>query len=64
MIDTTFEDIQKQSEFCADLMNRLNNDIQTGTWAYGRLSNHTQAESGIIRLRRELNDLRKMLYPY
>lgn len=64
MIDTTIEDIQKQSEFCADLMNRLNTGIQTGTWVYGRLSNYTQAEADVIRLRRELNDLRKMLYPY
>lgn len=66
MIDTTIKDIQKQSEFCADLMNRLNENIQSGTWEYGHLKNHThtQAESYIIRLRRELNDLRKMLYPY
>lgn len=64
MINTTIEDIQKQSEFCMDLMNRLNIRIQSGTWEYGRLNGHTQAEADVIRLRRELNDLRKMLYPY
>lgn len=59
-------EIQGQSMFCAELMARLNADIQTGKkadWNDG-LEHHAQMEADIIRLRRELNKLRKMLDPW
>lgn len=58
------EDIKSQSQFCTELILRLNTDIQNADWHYGAVRGHSRMEADIIRLRRELNDLRKMLYPY
>lgn len=57
------EAAKKQSEFCADLMNRLNEEIRdagVNAWT-GQLSRYTGIENDIARLRRELQELRKML---
>lgn len=57
------ETIKKQSAFCLDLMERLNDSIQSHeerSW-YWHLEGHTQKETDVIRLRRELNALREML---
>lgn len=54
------EDILKDLKFCQDLMNRLINTAE-------RMSNtrylwgHTTVQNDIIRLRRELNDVRKKM---
>jgi hypothetical protein len=58
------DDIKSQAQFCTELMLRLNTDIQNAEVCYGSVVNHSRMEADIIRLRRELNDLRKMLYPY
>ena len=57
-------DIKKQTKFCTELMLRLNDDVQNAEIDYGVVTNHSRMEADIIRLRREPNDLRKMLYPY
>ena len=57
-------DILIQSEFCENLMMRLHNKILLAEISYGKFEGYTQMENDIIRLRRELNELRKMLYPY
>lgn len=54
------EKVRKQSAFCMDLMERLNDKIQNAGVLYGRVEYHTD----IIRLRRELKDLRDMLMQY
>lgn len=53
--------IEKQSEFCRELMGRINADISEQKMEYGHLTMHSRIENDIVRLRRELNDLRKML---
>ncbi len=58
------EKVRKQSSFCMDLMERLNDKIQNAGVLYGRVEYHTRKEKDIIRLRRELNDLRDMLMQY
>lgn len=60
----SLKEIQKQCKFCTELMNRLNEDIDHAEVNYNVVINHSRMETDIIRLRRELNDLRKMLYPY
>lgn len=56
------KEIKKQSEFCAELMRRVNDDVQKSyIVTYSTIKNHTQIATDIIRLRRELNDLRAML---
>ena len=58
--------VKEQSAFCLDLMERLNSEIGqdvSKSSLYG-IFNHTQNQSDIIRLRRELNALNKMLFPY
>lgn len=55
------KEIKKQSEFCAELMKRVNDDVQKSRANYGTVDKHTQIATDIIRLRRELNDLRAML---
>lgn len=60
------KDIKLQSEFCTELMLRLNEEIQkSGVEKYtNTLENHTRKQEDIRRIRRELMDLQKMLYPY
>jgi hypothetical protein len=59
-----FDDIKSQAQFCTELMLRLNADIHDADYKYDCVVGHSRMEADIIRLRRELNDLRKMLYPY
>ena len=60
-----FRDIITQSEFCTDLMLRLNSEIHnSGEANLGGMENHCRKQSDIIRLRRELNELQKMLNPW
>jgi len=60
------DDIKSQSNFCSELMLRLNHDIQSsaeGTYS-GIMKDYTRKQEDIRRIRRELMDLQKMLYPY
>ena len=58
--------LRKQTQFCVELMNRLSadieNDISDNSWQ--GIFNYTRKKADIIRLRRELNALNKILYPY
>lgn len=59
---TTLKEIQKQSEFCLELMKRLNEDVKASSHPiYYCLDKYTQMMSDTIRLRRELNKLRLLL---
>ena len=62
----TFEDAKKQAVFCDELMNRLLISFKTAKEKkYAPTAeNYTQMQADIIRLRRELNTLRKMLSPW
>lgn len=56
------KEIKKQSEFCTELMRRVNDDVQKShIETYSVIKNHTQIVTDIIRLRRELNDLNTMV---
>lgn len=56
------DDIKSQCKFCTELMLRLNAEIQDANESsYCGIIGHTIMQADIIRLRRELNDLRKML---
>lgn len=59
-------EIEKQSEFCLELMLRLTDDIRTSDEScYGSyLENYTQRQQDIVRLRRELMTLSKILNPW
>ena len=56
----------KQAEFCVELMTR----VYVGIYGakpmehHPSMYNYTQMQADIIRLRRELNTLRKMLNPW
>ena len=69
MANFKFNGIKKQSEFCAELMRRLNDSIakeketDVQRW-YNGMNNHHQKRNDIIRLRRELSELYKMLDPW
>ena len=60
--------ITDQVRFCSVLMGRIKNDIETAEPdSFGRegiLRNYTTMQTDVIRLRRELNTLRKMLNPW
>lgn len=61
------KEVVKQADFCLDLMTRLNKEIKadrTDTKYAVPVLYHTRKQNDIIRLRRELNKLNKMLYPY
>ena len=60
------KNIRKQSDFCLDLMQRLNEEVKKDVdeHAWMGVHNHTQKQADIIRLRRELNKLQKMLNPW
>lgn len=63
MADKT-KQIKEQTRFCKELMLRLdvsvNKNVEDATSWYG-ISNRSQMSNDIIRLRRELNTLRKLL---
>lgn len=56
-----------QMAFCKELMKRLaesfNENIDEDSSFWG-IRNHSQMSNDIIRLRRELNVLNKLFYPY
>ena len=59
--------IKEQIKFCKELMNRLNKSIEENVdmdSSWWGIRNHSQISDDVIRLRRELNTLRKLLYPY
>ena len=60
----TLKAVQKQSVFCTELMNRLNEKIKDAKVDYGRITYHTRMENDVIRLRRELQELHDMLMQY
>lgn len=59
--------IKEQVKFCSELMQRLelsvgeNVDVDS---SWSGVHNHSQISNDVIRLRRELNTLNKLLYPY
>lgn len=59
--------VKEQIKFCNELMNRLvksisdNIDNDSPWWG---IRNHSQMSNDVIRLRRELNTLRKLLNPW
>ena len=57
--------VKKQSAFCVDLMERINDSIKrdAGKLVCGGL-NYTQKQQDIIRLRRELVTLYKLCNPW
>lgn len=60
-----FTDIRSQSQFCTELMLRLNHEIQeSGEGYWSGMEYHTRKQKDIARVRRELLKLSKMLYPY
>jgi len=56
--------VDKQALFCKDLMERLNDSVQSAVVSYGEIERHTVMQNDIIRLRRELMLLSEMLDPY
>ena len=58
---------KEQINFCKELMDRLvksisdNIDEDSSWWG---IRNHSQISNDIVRLRRELNALNKLMYPY
>ncbi|MEE1352134.1 MAG: hypothetical protein UHM23_08835 [Clostridia bacterium] len=59
--------VKEQMKFCKELMNRLDKSIadnvnEDSSW-WG-IRNHSQMQNDIVRLRRELNTLNKLLYPW
>ena len=63
-IDT--KEVQKQLTFCSELMARLNADVRKDIDKsdYYGVKKHTRKRSDIVRLRRELQRLAELLYPY
>lgn len=60
-----FEDIKSQSQFCTELMLRLNKSIKTAELgSSGGIDRYCQKQDDVIRIRRELNTLREMLNPW
>ena len=60
-----FKQIREQSAFCADLMQRLNDEIfNSGEGSWSGMENHERKRDDIKRLRRELLELSKMLDPW
>ena len=60
-------EVKEQIKFCKELMNRVVKSIdenidEDSSW-YG-IRNHSQISNDIVRLRRELNAVNKLMYPY
>ena len=53
--------VMKELRFCQELMNRIVGLAEKQDYSYGYMTNHTRLEADIIRLRRELNEIRKGL---
>lgn len=57
--------IRSQCQFCTELMLRLNEEIsESGEGYWSGMENHIRKQNDIKRIRRELNDLSKMLNPW
>ena len=59
--------VKEQVKFCKELMDRLNKSVAENVdkksyWC--GIQNHSQISNDIVRLRRELNTLNKLMYPY
>jgi hypothetical protein len=60
-----FTDIRSQSQFCTELMLRLNNEVQkAGEGPWSGMETHVRKQGDIKRIRRELLELSKMLNPW
>lgn len=60
-----FADIKSQSQFCTELLLRLNEDIQDSGAGYGSgMKDYTRKQDDIKRIRRELMTLSRMLNPW
>lgn len=60
-----FDDIKSQSQFCTELMIRLNDEIQkSGNGYWSGMENHIRKQDDIKRVRRELMTLSRMLNPW
>ena len=59
---------KEQIKFCKELMDRLKDSfdshIKEDYFCENYIQNHSQISNDIIRLRRELNTLNKLMYPY
>ena len=53
--------IVDQARFCSVLMGRIKADIETAEEQRWALYRHTVMQTDVTRLRRELNELRKLL---
>lgn len=66
-MNTKTEQVKEQTKFCKELMLRLDisveKNVRDAASLYGVI-NRTQISNDIIRLRRELNILRKLLNPW
>lgn len=57
--------IRSQSQFCVELMLRLNEEIKNaGEGYWSGMENHCRKQNDILRIRRELLELGKMLDPW
>lgn len=57
--------IRSQSQFCVELMLRLNEEIRNARDGYlSGMENHCRKQNDIQRIRRELLELGKMLDPW
>ena len=59
--------IKEQVKFCSELMKRLELSVGENVdfdLSWSGVHNHSQISNDVIRLRRELNTLNKLLYPY
>lgn len=60
-----FANIKSQSQFCTELMLRLNKEVQkAGKGLYSGMETYTRKQYDIKRVRRELLELSKMLDPW
>ena len=59
-----FSNIRSQSQFCMELMSRLNQDIQVAGHDTWRMDSYCRKQEDIRRIRRELMTLQKMLDPW
>ena len=54
-------EVKKQSDFCKELMGRLDKDIKDAEIYYGRINGKHRMKNDILRLRRELLALEHMI---
>ena len=60
-----FDDVRSQSQFCTELMLRLNEEIKkSGEGSWSGMENHIRKQDDIKRIRRELMTLSNMLNPW